>query len=225
MSTSLPARIIAAATPVFRRNERILRLISNVYAQVGRFQRKVDTSFCRCYSGTSARPRLPRSVNGYDSPRREFARASGFFLFTPLGERRPTGARGKGETLSELIDRVQRFIAENISSVTQLEVLLLLKGHPEQSWNADEVARALYAGPTLLADELAAWLSRGLLEVEPDRPEAYRYAPRTQELAALVDALEEAYKSRRVSVITAIYSKPTDKIRTFADAFRIRKEP
>lgn len=132
--------------------------------------------------------------------------------------------RPKGETLSELADDIQRFIAENISSVAQLEVLLLLKAHPQQSWNADEVATALYAGSTLLADELAAWRSRGLLEVAPDRPDAYRFAPRTPDMAAVVETLEEAYKNRRVSVITAIYSKPVDKIRTFADAFRIRKE-
>ena len=128
--------------------------------------------------------------------------------------------------MSEPVDNLQPFIAENISSVAQLEVLLLLKEHPEQWWNADEVARALYAGATLIADELAGWQSRGLLETSPDKPGAYRFAPRTPELAAVVEALQEAYKNRRVSVITAIYSKPVDKkIRTFADAFRIRKEP
>jgi hypothetical protein len=29
---------------------------------------------------------------------------------------------------------------------------------------------------------------------------------------------------RRVTVINSIYSKPIDKIRTFADAFRLRKD-
>lgn len=131
----------------------------------------------------------------------------------------------KGETLSDLADNLQRFIAENISSVAQLEVLLLLKERPERWWNADEVARALYAGATLIADELAGWQSRGLLASAPDKPGGYRYAPQTPAVAAVVDALQDAYKDRRVSVITAIYSKPAGKIRTFADAFRIRKEP
>jgi hypothetical protein len=45
--------------------------------------------------------------------------------------------------LSELNERIQRFIAENIASVAQLEVLLLLKQNPDRAWNAEDVARAL----------------------------------------------------------------------------------
>ena len=126
--------------------------------------------------------------------------------------------------MDEWDDEVRDFIAEHIRSVAQLEVLLLLKQHPEQAWDAQQVARALYAGATLLADELAEWRTRGLFEEIPDKPGAYRYAPRSSELAAVVERTEDAYKNRRVSVITAIYSKPIDKLRTFADAFRIRKE-
>lgn len=130
----------------------------------------------------------------------------------------------KGALLDELDDEVQAFIAEHISSVAQLEVLLLLKQHSDQPWDAEQVARALYAGATLLADELAEWRTRGLLEEIPAKPGAYRYAPRSPALAAVVERIEDAYKNRRVSVITAIYSKPIDNLRTFADAFRIRKE-
>ena len=137
---------------------------------------------------------------------------------------RPANHGPKGAPLDELDDEVRGFIAEHIGSVAQLEVLLLLKQHPDQAWDAEQVARALYAGATLLADELADWCTRGLLDEAPDKPGAYRYVPRSPELAAIVERTEDAYKNRRVSVITAIYSKPIDKLRTFADAFRIRKE-
>lgn len=150
--------------------------------------------------------------------------ASRAVLFSGL-RRRCRRQAAKGKTLGELDDHLLRFIAEHISSVAQLEVLLLLKEHPGQDWNAEQAARALYAQAAPIADELAGWRSRGLLALAPDMPGAYRYAPQTPEAAAVVDALQDAYKNRRVSVITAIYSKPADKIRTFADAFRIRQEP
>lgn len=37
---------------------------------------------------------------------------------------------------------VRRFIAAEIESVGQLEVLLLLRGAADKNWTADEVARA-----------------------------------------------------------------------------------
>jgi hypothetical protein len=52
----------------------------------------------------------------------------------------------------------------------------------------------------------------------------YVYRPESAELARLVDKLAEMYRERRVAVITAVYTKPIDKIRSFADAFRLRKE-
>ena len=41
---------------------------------------------------------------------------------------------------------------------------------------------------------------------------------------ALVTDLEKVYKARRVSVISFIYSKPTDPLRAFSDAFKLRKD-
>jgi hypothetical protein len=125
--------------------------------------------------------------------------------------------------LSELTDPIRRFIADSINSVAQLEVLLLLKQDPQRAWNAEEVARSLYTGETLIAAHLADWAARELVAPLPDQPGFYRYAPSSTALAELVDHLAEAYKVRRVSVITEIYSQPVDKVRTFADAFRLRK--
>jgi hypothetical protein len=39
-----------------------------------------------------------------------------------------------------------------------------------------------------------------------------------------VDEVAAAYPRFRVSIINLIFSKPIDKIRTFADAFRLTKE-
>jgi hypothetical protein len=50
------------------------------------------------------------------------------------------------------------------------------------------------------------------------------YAPRSPELDASVAAVADAYAVRRVSVIGLIFSKPTSNLKSFADAFRIRKD-
>lgn len=119
-------------------------------------------------------------------------------------------------------DQVRRFIADHISSVAQLEILLLLQTNPQQSWTPADVARELRVEPSGAASQLSALVNSGLLVQEPDR---FRYAPRTPELHAASVALAQAYLIRRVTVIGLIFANPHEKIRGFSDAFRIRKEP
>jgi hypothetical protein len=124
----------------------------------------------------------------------------------------------------EFPEDVRLFIADHINSVAEVEVLLLLKGQPERQWSADEVSKALYTTPEMAATQLAELQGRGLLAAPEGTPPRYQYRPGSEELHRLVSRLEEIYQQRRVSVITQIYSKPVDRVRTFADAFRLRKE-
>jgi hypothetical protein len=39
-----------------------------------------------------------------------------------------------------------------------------------------------------------------------------------------IAGLAQAYTDRRVSVITLIFSKPVDKLRSFTDAFKLRRD-
>jgi hypothetical protein len=63
-----------------------------------------------------------------------------------------------------------------------------------------------------------------LLTCADTTPPRYRYAPATAEQERVVEDLARCYNERRVSVITLIYSKPRDHIRSFANAFRIRED-
>jgi hypothetical protein len=118
---------------------------------------------------------------------------------------------------------VRALIAERIDSLVQLEVLLLLRAAPDRPWTAAEVAQALRIDPTWATGQLGDLAARGLL-ASADVPGAYRYAPATPELVRAVTQLEKDYAERRVTVITLIFSKPVDKLRSFADAFRLRKD-
>lgn len=119
---------------------------------------------------------------------------------------------------------VRALIVERIDSVVQLELLLLLQASPERAWTAAEVAQELRIEPSWATGQLGELAARGLLAPAPDAPGAYRYAPHPPELDATVVQLSKDYAERRVTVITLIFSKPVDKLRTFADAFRLRKD-
>jgi hypothetical protein len=124
----------------------------------------------------------------------------------------------------EFPDEVQRFLAEHISSVAQLEVLLLLRRQREREWTPSEVAKELYTTPEMVADQLGDLQRRGLLSVADGSDPHYRFWPTTPELDGQITRLDAIYRERRVAVITFIYSQPLDKVRTFADAFRLRKD-
>jgi hypothetical protein len=119
---------------------------------------------------------------------------------------------------------LQRFVAQHIHSVEQLEVLLLLRKSPEREWTAGEVSRALSSHPHSVETRMLDLRARGLVASrEGDREFVFRYAPEAG-LDALVDELARAYGERRTSVINLIFSKPIDSVRTLAEAFRLRKK-
>jgi hypothetical protein len=51
----------------------------------------------------------------------------------------------------------------------------------------------------------------------------YRYHPSSPRLRDEVNALAAAYRQNRVAVINLIYNQPPDPVRSFADAFKLRK--
>jgi hypothetical protein len=124
--------------------------------------------------------------------------------------------------VNPLPDDVRVFLHQNIDSVEQLEVLLLLWRTPDRGWTSEEVAIAVYSHPSSVVRRLAMLLGQGLLRER--QPGCYQYAPRTVELHQTVTQVDRMYRERRVAVITLIASKPIENVRAFSDAFRIRKK-
>lgn len=125
-----------------------------------------------------------------------------------------------------LSEDLRQFIAAHIDSVEQLEVLLLLRRHPDRVWNAEAVSRELRSASDSVVMRLQGLRSAGLLvsvSSESDGSDSFRYAPVRSELAELVDRLADAYASLRFTVINTIFEHPIEKIRSFADAFKFRR--
>lgn len=122
----------------------------------------------------------------------------------------------------EFPDHVRIFIEKNINSVEQLEVLLLLRQDPEREWTSDSVSQALYT-PTAAAEKRLADLVSRHIAARDDLRQCFFYQP-SPELGTIIDDLATVYRDRRVAVISLIYSKPSDHVQAFADAFKFRKD-
>jgi hypothetical protein len=120
--------------------------------------------------------------------------------------------------------RVQRFIAAHIDSIEKLEVLLLLRTRADRDWSAHEVSQELRITEFSATARLEDLTARRLLQKAGATPAAYRYRPASPEDEQDVGELQATYNTRRVSVISFIFSKPLDKVRGFADAFRLKRD-
>jgi DNA-binding transcriptional ArsR family regulator len=114
---------------------------------------------------------------------------------------------------------IRRFIDRYIDSVARLEVLLVVF-RSGSHLVATDVARALKIHVEHASAELEALTRAGLVRAEPDGvvlADEPRQRARIEELASL-------YGTYRVSITTQIFSKPGESIRSFSDAFRLRRE-
>ncbi|MBA3533298.1 MAG: hypothetical protein H0T73_15365 [Ardenticatenales bacterium] len=127
-------------------------------------------------------------------------------------------------TADDIPELIKSFIATHIQSVEQLEILLLLTENAERDWSAAEVSNSLVIHLESAFVRLKELSGKGLLVSTPEPDPRYRFQPSTPEVAKLLHDLADVYKRRRVSVITLIFSKPLDNIRSFADAFKLRKD-
>jgi hypothetical protein len=120
--------------------------------------------------------------------------------------------------------RVQRFIAAHIDSIEKLEVLLLLRTRADRDWSARDVSQELRITESSATARLEDLTARRLLVKSSTSPASYRYRPASPEDDQDVGELQATYSTRRVSVISFIFSKPLDKVRGFAEAFRLKRD-
>jgi hypothetical protein len=125
-------------------------------------------------------------------------------------------------TDDEAISReVRDFLEAYIHSVAQLEILLAVHAQSDRDWDAADLGRELSITTDVAEMHLEDLSARALL-IEEGNPPRYRYMP-PGEIKTAIEDLAHAYSVRRVAIIGLIFSKPVDDVRSFADAFRVRK--
>ena len=117
-------------------------------------------------------------------------------------------------------DEVREFVQKYIDSIAQLEALLLLRRELSAPWNAAMVAKRLYITDGDASDVLRKLLGHGFLKFNR-KTYQYQCPP---ELDKLVGHVADVYARQLIPMTHIIHNKP-GRIREFADAFKLKKEP
>lgn len=103
---------------------------------------------------------------------------------------------------------LQEFLSRHISSVVQLELLLLLRSTVPREWTAAEIARELRIEPPWASNQAMSLHHHGLLICRPGSEPLYGYGPSDPALDVMAGQLAQTYLDCRVSVISFIHSIP-----------------
>jgi len=118
----------------------------------------------------------------------------------------------------ELPAEIRLFLDRCIDSIEQLEVLLLLWRNRPQVLTAEAITHDIGSAADSIRRRLHG-LERSRLVDASMHGFAYRADPAHDPVVAQVS---QAYRERRVSVISHVVTSPGRSLRAFSDAFRLR---
>jgi hypothetical protein len=124
-------------------------------------------------------------------------------------------------TRNQIPPDVREFVRREIRSVFQLEVLLLLHRTRERAWTTMEISQELAIEPEIAEAQLVRLNELGLIQSRPTAPANYVYGPKDQADDTIVEKLATAYANQRVGIFSLILSGSNNRIRRFAEAFRL----
>jgi DNA-binding IclR family transcriptional regulator len=119
-------------------------------------------------------------------------------------------------------EQILAFLRANIRSLWALELLLLLARERGKAWLPSDLVREMRSSAVAVDEALRNLQRVGLVAADTDN--RYRYAPASAELDALASGIAQAYATRPTAVVKAIVTAPDDKLRIFADAFRLKDQ-
>lgn len=117
---------------------------------------------------------------------------------------------------------LRNFLQQRLTSMDQIEIVLLLMRDPARAWTAPEVAAAVGTPQESAAMRLFLLASGGLIVFEPAGMPKYRYASGNAEADAMLSELARLHESDR-GAVGALVGAPPDPLRSFADAFKLKK--
>ena len=119
-------------------------------------------------------------------------------------------------------DELLRFVGDTFRSAWPLELLLLLGQDATRTWPVEALVRELRASSATVTEGLVTLRRVGLVDV--DEHEGYRFTPASPEAEQLARDLTDFYSRKPRAIMHAILLAPNERIQTFADAFRLRKD-
>jgi DNA-binding IclR family transcriptional regulator len=120
---------------------------------------------------------------------------------------------------SEKDEDALSFARAAIGSVSALELLILLRRQRHNHYRVAELVRELRSSQLAVTQALDHLTKYGLVEGASDS--GYAYQQGSARLDALCESLESVYARKPVTLVRAILEAPDEKLRLFADAFRL----
>jgi predicted ArsR family transcriptional regulator len=117
---------------------------------------------------------------------------------------------------------VKDFLSKNITSIEQLEILLLVFRNTAKTWQLGEIAQPLGIQTDAAENCLQTLVERGLVQKHASVKQ-YQ-ATVSEELYRRVATVAKTYSERRITMINFIFSRHLDRIRAFADSFKLKKD-
>lgn len=118
---------------------------------------------------------------------------------------------------------VSEFVTAHLSSLEDLQVLMICIEGPGRWWDAGSMAREVGVAPGAARRSLDQLARRNLLDIRITDDVRYRFAPGTPELEATAQAVAAAYRRNPISIVQLVDTSRRS-LRDFADAFRIRRD-
>jgi len=116
---------------------------------------------------------------------------------------------------------LSQFIRDRLPSLEQIEIVLLLRRDGTRAWTAPEVSAALATPPESTAMRLFLLASNGVVVFDGSSGlPKYRYVPGDEEM---MSELQSTYDERREALVALVGGAPADPLRSFADAFKLKK--
>ena len=124
---------------------------------------------------------------------------------------------------AELPYEVRALLQRALPSMVHVEALLLIAKAPSESFRPDAIAPRIGTTTELVAAALADLVVAKLAEQTPGTAAAeFRFAATDVSVVNAVATLQEMYDRRPVTLVKAVYDRPPNAVKAFADAFRVR---
>lgn len=118
---------------------------------------------------------------------------------------------------------VVQFVTTSLRTVWALELLMLLRGAPDQVWTPAALTAELRANLSMVDEMLRRLEGLGLAgrERAGREGEGWRYRPAQADLDDLCARTEQAYRQKPFAMISLIY-RNAGPLQDLADAFRLK---
>jgi DNA-binding IclR family transcriptional regulator len=119
-----------------------------------------------------------------------------------------------------LSPRLRLLVSHHLTTMDHVALLLALRDVPASAHSVEELAQRTRMDAGVVRRVLVELISARLVGGAAD---AFRYDP-ARDVEPAIEELAELYRTRPVSLVRAIYERPSRAVQSFADAFRLRKE-